>query len=1143
MARGRPPLDPETRSAHRQATRKHYADKNKEILLASARERMQRALVNIKTRSLRAHPLDDAAKTRKRENAARYRERNREKIRKADAQRRNDKAAQILAAKEARAAEVRSCKFFCVGVYGAPKAQITGDRGSAQITGARHLPTAGKAMTYAEMRARGLNPRNRPQPRKVREKEATKEKAPERAAEPGPFDDIPGMIPASLAVLAVVPPRLCSLRHPTPPWCKLHQPSGLLAQTEQTLLGPVCVTETRCILLEGDKMGLSTSRTTCLSAKGRRQTESAVIGDFQTWDEVLAMWARHCFHRHGKCTQHRSACVSGQCPQHGSVQPAMKQEVKAVRSVQSTQPNGRREPVRPARRPPPPSYTSESEEDTASGSVPLFDSDTPSPSPAPPSGVITREASDDPEALPRHPVAPSMSSISSASSLSQSSVGTERVVEKGKGRAAAILPRAVRQGNWLVSPPTMATRAIPSTTDKPTKRRDRKVAGKKPGKTSWVHGTKLVFLASRAPDWKIAQELGPQSVSKFYDDVSNLFVHKYGYDMKDEDDLDEDVPDPTDPNGPDADALSLDKEEADRRSAISAQVRSVCVLRLPGHLADRPRCFRGSARGTGHSMGGGDNGQKNALLQLLEGRSEAYASTKPGKQQPWQFYSKLFYEERVKTRFEAAWKVAVQRAKDLEQPAPHDARVRAWEVGRVEIPRSAEEMAALPELTRPSSALNNAGHYLQPLADAIHQMFGMMVAIMLGGPIGKTKGLNPRSWYEFNRMGYRDAEKSMIRFADKCYSEEERRSRAVQIEARASGAALSGPVLMANEPAPPPPRRELGPPPPGGEEPAAPPPRREPAPPLPRRDEPAPPSPRGEEPAPPSPRGEEPAPPSPRGEEPTPTPSSPHGRTPPAPEEQEDGEPAAVVWNRTDKALWPEQLRLGYTAFALGEKWGTEWAKLVKAYLDFEAACGYQDSGPRIDGESKPEEIGVWIKNGRKWAVPPKLRRLGKVGDTGSYANGWWLWWRSLQPERMWVMGMLTWPSDMTWGKLPQMYGRNGFMQIMASLLWWGLEEFKKASNGTESGWDTAVVSMTAVLEVLVAEGRAGPPEKATAKGRKRKAVSGSDKDGETEPPPKNRRTRASGEEHSGPQTRAARKLKGASKAETAAQGGKEIAA
>ncbi|KAJ7352563.1 hypothetical protein DFH08DRAFT_693964, partial [Mycena albidolilacea] len=148
---------------------------------------------------------------------------------------------------------------------------------------------------------------------------------------------------------------------------------------------------------------------------------------------------------------------------------------------------------------------------------------------------------------------------------------------------------------------------------------------------------------------------------------------------------------------------------------------------------------------------------------------------------------------------------------------------------------------------------------------------------------------------------------------------------------------------------------------------------------------------------------------------------------------------------------------------------GGDWSMLVKVYMDFKAVCGYQDTGPQIDGKDKPAEVGAWIKSGRKWGSPPELANMGKLGQKGSFVDNWWRWWRSLQPpERVWMGGMLSWVDDMTWGKLPRMYGRNGFMQIMICLLWWGQEVHRQAQ--TDSGWASAVGCVEHVLRHFVQE-------------------------------------------------------------------------
>jgi hypothetical protein len=87
-----------------------------------------------------------------------------------------------------------------------------------------------------------------------------------------------------------------------------------------------------------------------------------------------------------------------------------------------------------------------------------------------------------------------------------------------------------------------------TTTEQASARKRVRKTGRKPGKVSWVHGTKEVFFRTCAEDWQTAKRLSQEKVSKFYDDITNLYIQKYGYDMKDDEDLKEDVPDPTDPN-------------------------------------------------------------------------------------------------------------------------------------------------------------------------------------------------------------------------------------------------------------------------------------------------------------------------------------------------------------------------------------------------------------------------------------------------------------------------------------------------------------------------------------------------------------------------------------------------------------------
>ncbi|KAJ7020136.1 hypothetical protein C8F04DRAFT_974751 [Mycena alexandri] len=157
----------------------------------------------------------------------------------------------------------------------------------------------------------------------------------------------------------------------------------------------------------------------------------------------------------------------------------------------------------------------------------------------------------------------------------------------------------------------------------------------------------------------------------------------------------------------------------------------------------------------------------------------------------------------------------------------------------------------------------------------------------------------------------------------------------------------------------------------------------------------------------------------------------------------------------------------------MGANWPEDWARLVNEYIDFEAAAGYPDEGPRMGGDGRPSEVGEFLTGGQKWHSPPKIRKLGKLGDKGSYTDNWWMWWQSLQPAEREVVeetGMMTMPMEMAWGKLTKMSGRNGFLQVMASLFWWGLEEFRDGHKD-KSGWAAAVGDVEGILYGVLRSG------------------------------------------------------------------------
>jgi hypothetical protein len=66
----------------------------------------------------------------------------------------------------------------------------------------------------------------------------------------------------------------------------------------------------------------------------------------------------------------------------------------------------------------------------------------------------------------------------------------------------------------------------------------------KPGKASWVWGTKLTFFEKRKDQWLQASE--NKTAGDFYTKVARLYAAKYGWDLDGDEDFEYDVEDPLD---------------------------------------------------------------------------------------------------------------------------------------------------------------------------------------------------------------------------------------------------------------------------------------------------------------------------------------------------------------------------------------------------------------------------------------------------------------------------------------------------------------------------------------------------------------------------------------------------------------------
>lgn len=144
---------------------------------------------------------------------------------------------------------------------------------------------------------------------------------------------------------------------------------------------------------------------------------------------------------------------------------------------------------------------------------------------------------------------------------------------------------------------------------------------------------------------------------------------------------------------------------------------------------------------------------------------------------------------------------------------------------------------------------------------------------------------------------------------------------------------------------------------------------------------------------------------------------------------------------------------------------GNKVAACVSNFFDFEAARGYSD-GSKISVKERPGVVQAWLARGRKWEKVVDLPILGSQKKGGTYIGSWWRWWALVQPEeRELVNGDLTKPGEVDWSQMSTLHGRNGMLQVMATLLWWGDHAYDDEEARLE--WERAVDDVAWVLQEL----------------------------------------------------------------------------
>ncbi|KAF7969798.1 hypothetical protein HWV62_25977 [Athelia sp. TMB] len=330
----------------------------------------------------------------------------------------------------------------------------------------------------------------------------------------------------------------------------------------------------------------------------------------------------------------------------------------------------------------------------------------------------------------------------------------------------------------------------------------RKNAGgsSKPGKKSWISGTKARFLQSHNEAWVSATNRGSDAARSFYSDVTKLWIKKYGWHFDRNGDLEEDTPDPTQESLLEPEE-AVDDEEAERRKEYYSKMRE---------------CIRSYYYRANKTVSAADAAKE--ITEILENAAEA-APKPPRRPRILHYYSNIYYPERIKPIVDAEWAMMMnslgneedgnkfvdfqnkvtQRFWENETQAFRDnlkmqlkeeylARHLAFEehIERVatQNPESAEAY---------HSRFSIAGATLNNLCDALSKQYGMNVSIFLCGPIGArdgsiemrsvhsgvTIGLNPLKWPQACPEEFRKVLESMVSFSKRCYTLQQCKARSL----------------------------------------------------------------------------------------------------------------------------------------------------------------------------------------------------------------------------------------------------------------------------------------------------------------------------------------------------------------------------
>ncbi|KAL1690226.1 hypothetical protein GGG16DRAFT_103236 [Schizophyllum commune] len=184
------------------------------------------------------------------------------------------------------------------------------------------------------------------------------------------------------------------------------------------------------------------------------------------------------------------------------------------------------------------------------------------------------------------------------------------------------------------------------------------------------------------------------------------------------------------------------------------------------------------------------------------------------------------------------------------------------------------------------------------------------------------------------------------------------------------------------------------------------------------------------------------------------------------------------VWKCKMPAGCPPHIAGIFAACSRGQEWGLEFARAVTVYLALERSLGFPilNHGRLVlAGSIRPSIYRDWVVERRDFD------RVVDIGEPRAFGAKWWTWWEAMQPplrvspagDLLAVDAVAAEVSHLAeWGHLKKCCGRDGLVQFLLTLVWWGDmvndPDRRVAHAAQRLEWELAIRDFREVLEALM---------------------------------------------------------------------------